>query len=145
LVGGGGAAGLNAVRIARRLGCPKVVIPAVGATLSAASALMSDLGTEFGATCFTTSRHFDFEAVNRTLAELEARCQSFIAGPGLGLLEHNIDFFAEARYPHQIWEVEVPLKGSRVQSPADVGDLVEALHRAHEQRFSFRDADSEIE
>lgn len=145
LIGGGGAAGLNAVRIARRLGCPQVVIPAVGATLSAASALMSDLSTEFTATCFTTSGNFDFERVNRSLADLERQCGRFIDGAGTGSLGHGIDFFAEARYPHQIWEVEVPVECARFATSDDVRRLVEGLHRAHEQRFSFRDPASEIE
>ena len=39
LIGGGGAAGLNAVAVARRLGCREVVIPETGAALSAAGAL----------------------------------------------------------------------------------------------------------
>ncbi|HEU4797920.1 MAG TPA: hydantoinase/oxoprolinase family protein, partial [bacterium] len=39
LVGGGGAAGLNAVAIARRLRCPEVIVPLVGPVLSAAGAL----------------------------------------------------------------------------------------------------------
>ena len=60
LVGGGGAAGLNAVQIARRLNCPQVIIPAVAATLSAAGALMSDLSRKSSRTCFTTSKAFDF-------------------------------------------------------------------------------------
>jgi len=145
LIGGGGAAGLNAVRIARRLKCPQVVIPAVGATLSAASSLMSDLSTEFTATCFTTSGDFDFARVNRTLADLERQCRKFINDAGAGSLDHAIDFFAEARYPHQIWEVEVPVDCSRFASVADVERLVEGLHRAHEQRFSFRDPASDIE
>ena len=71
LVGGGGAGGLNAVRIARRLGCPGVVIPAVGATLSAASALMSDLSAEYSATYFTTSADFEYGRVNDTLKQLD--------------------------------------------------------------------------
>ncbi|MBZ9772210.1 hydantoinase/oxoprolinase family protein [Mesorhizobium sp. CO1-1-8] len=43
LVGGGGAAGLNSVRIARRLGCGTLIMPEIGAALSAAGAMMSDL------------------------------------------------------------------------------------------------------
>ena len=50
LVGGGGAAGLNAVGDRRAgCGCPEVIIPAVGAALSAAGALMSDLTRELRA------------------------------------------------------------------------------------------------
>jgi len=145
LIGGGGAAGLNAVRIARRLGSPRVIIPPIGATLSAGSALMSDISTEFSATQFTTSHGFDFDAVNRTLSRLEQQCRDFIAESGAGSLAQDIEFFAEARYPHQIWEVEVPIECERFNSPGDVRALVEALHRVHQQRFSFRDAESEIE
>jgi N-methylhydantoinase A len=145
LIGGGGAAGLNSVRIARRLGCTQVIIPPVGATLSAAGALMSDLSTEFSATCFTTTRGFDFAAVNDTLAALEEECNAFIAGLAVAFVGQEILFFAEARYPHQIWEVEVPLTRSRLASRADVDELVEALHANHERLYSFRDSDSEIE
>ncbi|HYC15131.1 MAG TPA: hydantoinase/oxoprolinase family protein [Stellaceae bacterium] len=145
LIGGGGAAGLNAVRIARRLGCPRVIIPPIGATLSAGSALMSDIGTEFSATQFTTSHRFDFDAVNRTLSQLERQCLAFIDDSGAGSLAHDIEYFAEARYPHQIWEVEIPVQCKQFASAADVRGLVEALHRVHEQRFSFRDADSDVE
>jgi N-methylhydantoinase A len=144
LIGGGGAAGINAARIAKRLGSPRVIIPTVGATLSAASALMSDLGTEFGATKFTTSDKFSFEAVNRVLSDLERHCIAFIEAVGNGAPTHRIDFFAEARYPHQIWEVEVPVDCRRFE-PTDVARVVEAFHRVHEQRFSFRDADSSVE
>ena len=145
LIGGGGAAGLNSVRIARRLGCAEVVIPPVGATLSAAGALMSDLSTEFSATCFTTSQNFDFTAVNGTLATLEGQCNDFVESLLVSAADHEIHYFAEARYPHQIWEVEVPLAASRLTSRADVERLVEALHVNHERLFSFRDAQSEIE
>ena len=81
LIGGGGAAGLNSVQIARRLGCKRLVIPETGATLSAAGALMSDLSTEFSRTAFTTSDRFERDAVNATLAALEARCRAFLEGP----------------------------------------------------------------
>jgi len=145
LIGGGGAAGLNAVRIARRLGCPRVIIPPIGATLSAGGALMSDISTEFSATQFTTSHSFDFDAVNRTLSQLERQCRTFIEESGAGSLAHDVEYFAEARYPHQIWEVEVPVECRQFTSPADVRAIVEALHRVHEQRFSFRDADSDVE
>ena len=47
LIGGGGAAGLNSTLIARRLGCPKLLIPETGAALSAYGAVMSDLTTEY--------------------------------------------------------------------------------------------------
>ena len=124
LIGGGGAAGLNSVQIARRLGCKRVVIPDVGATLSAAGALMSDLSTEFSRTTFTTSDRFATEAVNATLSALEALCRAFLEGRGTAGMEQSIEFSVEARYPHQVWEIEVPLAKGRFDDATDVERLV---------------------
>ena len=145
LIGGGGAAGLNSVRIARRLGCKRIVIPAVGATLSAAGALMSDLSADFGRTAFTTSNNFDFDTVNATLADLEAKCRAFLDGRGTGTLEQSIQFTVEGRYPHQVWEIEVPMSKSRFDDAADVEKLVADLHDLHEEMFAFADRQSHIE
>ena len=61
LVGGGGAAGLNSVAIARRLGCPLLIVPALGPALSASGALLSDLTADFAATLMTTTAGFDLD------------------------------------------------------------------------------------
>jgi len=145
LIGGGGAAGLNAELIASRLDCPMVLIPDVGAALSAAGALMSDLTTDFRATHFTSSSKFDGDGVNRVLADLMAACEAFAAGPGAGAIEQKIEFLAEARYPHQVWEIDVPLRSDRFDGDADVQALVEDFHNAHEEVFAIKDPDSEIE
>jgi len=145
LVGGGGAAGLNSVLIARRLETPRLLIPEVGAALSAAGALMSDLTAQFHATLFTRSAEFDFARVNAVLDDLEKRARKFIAGPGEGSLDQTITFWAEARYPEQVWELEVQLPSVRFTGPQDVEALTDAFHRTHEDVFAIRDANSGIE
>jgi len=145
LIGGGGAAGLNAVLIARRLGCERVIIPEVGAALSAAGALMSELATQYQATHYMISGRFDRDSVNEVLANLEVRCQEFIDGPGHGSIESRIELTAEARYPHQVWEIEVQLPSPRFRSDDDVRALVAAFHRTHEDVFAIADPESEIE
>lgn len=145
LVGGGGAAGLNCVRIARRLGCTRVVIPGVGAALSAAGALMSDLSVDFSRTAFTTSHRFDFDRVNATLGELEEKCRRFMSGRATGTLEQVVEFSVEGRYPHQVWEIEVPLAKPRFEDAADVERLVADLHDLHEEMFAIADRHSHIE
>ena len=145
LVGGGGAAGLNSVLIARRLETPRLLIPEVGAALSAAGALMSDLTAQFHATLFTRSADFDYSRVNAVLDALERRAQDFIAGPGQGSREQTVTFWAEARYPEQVWELEVKLPSARFAGPRDVSALTEAFHGTHEEVFAIRDANSGIE
>ena len=145
LVGGGGAAGLNTVAVGRRLGCAAVLIPETGAALSAAGALMSDLHADHGRMLVTKSGSFDRDAVNAVLAELEARGEAFIAGPGRGALSSTVELFVEARYPHQIWEIEVPLRVRRFTSDADLAALLADFHATHRQIFAIADEHSPIE
>ncbi|WP_416899131.1 MAG: hydantoinase/oxoprolinase family protein [Minwuia sp.] len=145
LIGGGGAAGLNSERIGQRLNCPMVLIPDVGAGLSAAGALMSELISDARATHYTTTDKFDIEGVNAVLAELKAQCEAFAEGPGEGATETTIGFTAEARYPSQVWEIEVPLRGDSFASEADVRNLVADFHAAHDEVFAISDPDSEVE
>ena len=145
LVGGGGAAGLNSVAIARRLGCRAVVIPEVGAALSAAGALMSDLQADHRALHYAATDRFDFDGVNRVLDSLTARCAEFIAGPGTSGTAHAVDLYAEARYRHQIWEIDLPLQLDRFRSDADVSEVREDFDRLHEEVFAFRDPGSDVE
>lgn len=132
LIGGGGAAGINSTAIGRRLGSERVIIPEVGAALSAAGAMMSDLHAQYTRTFFATSEGFDADGVNGILDVLEASCNSFIDGPGQGSIDQTIEFFAEARYPEQVWEIEVPLASRRFESDADVQALVQEFHKVHE-------------
>ena len=145
LIGGGGAAGLNSVAIARRLGCPRAIIPEVGAALSAAGAMMSDLSSQYRRTHFMTSDNFDKDSVNDLLSGMEMSCNNFIAGPGKGAVETSIEFFAEARYPEQVWEIEVPIKSRRFTNRNDIESLVESFHAAHQDIFAINDPDSGIE
>jgi N-methylhydantoinase A len=145
LIGGGGAAGINSTAIGRRLGSERVIIPEVGAALSAAGAMMSDLHSQYTRTFFATSNDFDTAGVNAILDVLEASCNQFINGPGEGSLEQTIEFFAEARYPEQVWEIEVPLASRRFESDADVDALVSEFHKVHEDIFAINDPDSGVE
>lgn len=145
LIGGGGAAGLNSVFIARRLGCPQLVIPETGAALSAAGAMMSDLSSDYRAMFFTTSAEWAGKGVNRVLKELEAECKAFLRGPGKDSDSHRIEFAVEARYAGQVWEIEVPLRKPRLKGRADLASLVYDFHAAHEEIFAVRDEDSVVE
>ena len=117
LVGGGGAAGFNAVAIARRLGCAQLLVPAVGAALSAVGALISDLSTDRARVLFMRSDAPDMAAINAVLAELAREAEAFARGPGAGAVEYKTEFVVEARYPQQTWEIEVPLRQPRFDDP----------------------------
>jgi N-methylhydantoinase A len=145
LVGGGGAAGFNTVAIARQLGCREVIVPPIGPALSAAGALISDLARSFEMTFRATDRSFDYDGVNGVLQQLEAKAREFIDGPGQGAIASRIDFSVEARYPHQVWELESPVQRDRIGGGADLDQLRADFHAVHREVFSIADEKSDIE
>ncbi len=145
LIGGGGAAGINAVAVGKRLGCAGVLIPEAGALLSAAGALMSELSSDHAQMLFCTSDRFPFDKVAAVLGGLKEKCAAFAAGPGEGALEVTTELSVEARYPHQIWEIEVPLARGAVTGPDDLAALKTAFHAMHKTIFEICDPTSEVE
>jgi N-methylhydantoinase A len=144
LVGGGGAAGLNAVAIARRLGSRRVVIPQAGAVLSARGALMSDLTSEYASAVFTGSDRFDHERADTALSQLRTRCEDFARRNG-ELQDAEIEFVAEARYRHQVWQLDVRLRDGRLATDEHVANLVEDFHAIHEEVYAVRDERAVVE
>ena len=145
LVGGGGAAGINAVAVGKRLGCAGVLIPEAGALLSAAGALMSELSSDHAQMLFCTSGHFPFDKVGAVIDDLKAKCRAFAEGPGEGAVDVVTEVSVEARYPHQIWEIEVPVKGGEIRGAEDLDALKAEFHAMHKTIFEINDPASEVE
>lgn len=145
LIGGGGGAGLNSVAIAARLGCERVIIPETGATLSAAGALMSDLKAEYATTLITNTGAFDYVAANAALAHLEERCRQFARTVGASDESVRFEFVLEANYPKQVWELQVPLSGNRIETDADLQSFRDDFHALHLDVFSVNQAEAEVE
>jgi N-methylhydantoinase A len=56
-----------------------------------------------------------------------------------------VRYSIEARYPHQVWEIEVPLRDGRLDTTAHVADLEADFHAAHEELFAVRDPAAPVE
>jgi N-methylhydantoinase A len=145
LVGGGGAAGLNSLYVARRLGVRHLLIPETGAALSAAGALLSDLTAEFAEACFTSTRAFDAQRVNATLGALLDRCREFAAGPGAGSAGTSISVIAEARYQNQVWEIDVPISPHGFHGAESVASFRRTFDAQHRGLFTVDDPGSPVE
>ena len=146
LLAGGGAAGLNIVPIARELGCKRVLLPRMAGALSACGAQYTDIVTEFGTSQVTASTGFDYAAVNRVLGGLAASVEDFTQSlRARGIERFHAEYFVEARYRYQVWELEVPLPGAIIHTPAQLEQIVRSFHAAHEAIFAVSEADQEIE
>ncbi|HET8757205.1 MAG TPA: hydantoinase/oxoprolinase family protein [Solirubrobacteraceae bacterium] len=145
LVGGGGAAGLNIVAIARRLGAPLAIVPAYGATLSAAGALVTPLVEEHAVTAPTASDRFDADAVRATAAELGRRCAAFHASNAAVSADAWVEYSVEARYRHQVWDLVVDHPPLGDAGSDQLADLVERVHAAHERAYGVDDRGGAVE
>jgi N-methylhydantoinase A len=145
LVAGGGSSGFNCAAIARRLRCPAVVLPDIAAGLSAAGGLLADLTAEARETFPVSTTGFDFGGVNAVLERLARRSRAFLEGPAAGAESSTIELFAEARYPDQVWELEVPVKTATFASQVDVEALRADFHATHRDSFAVADEGSPVE
>jgi N-methylhydantoinase A len=145
LVAGGGASGLNIVPIARELGCRHVLLPATAGALSACGALFADVVSEFSHSRYEETRSLDRGAVNAALDDVEARADSFLAGlSSLPVTSTKKDFFVEARYRAQVWELDVAIP-RRLETDEDVRTVEESFHATHERIFAVREPGQYLE
>jgi N-methylhydantoinase A len=62
-----------------------------------------------------------------------------------GIDRFRSEFFVEARYQYQVWELEVALPGASIDGAADVQRIVQTFHQAHQAIFAVSEADQHIE
>jgi N-methylhydantoinase A len=145
LVAGGGAGGMTIGRIAEELGCDRVLVPRTAGTLSACGGLFSDIVTEFSASQRTDTDAFDYAGINTALAALAAQMDEFFERLGTSPDQQEREFFVEARYPYQAWELEVPLSVAQFSDEADVASLVDGFHAVHERVFAVSEPGQHVE
>ena len=144
LVSGGGATACHIGEMARVLGIDRFMIPKFSAGLSAFGGLFSDVRWEETATLHTDHRAFDFDAINRGLASLQARGAEFLESAGVAEGDRRYEYAFYGRYRYQSWEIEVPFVGAPIQT-GDLETLVQAFHDMHERIYTIRDDDELVE
>jgi N-methylhydantoinase A len=146
LVAGGGAGGLNIVPIARELGCETILMPRTAGALSASGMQFSDIVTEAGASRLTASDDFDFKGVNEALGGIGARLEVFAKRlRDRGIDKTEVQYYVEARYRFQVWELEIAVPSPEIQTDKDVERLVRGFHEMHERVFAVQDPGQAVE
>ena len=116
IVAGGGAAGLNIIPIAQALGCRRVLLPRTAGALSACGGQFSNIVTEFSASRYAHSNTFDFDGVRESLSGIAARMDAFEEKLRDRSIERfGREYFVEARYINQQWEMEIPMPMDRFE------------------------------
>jgi N-methylhydantoinase A len=138
----GGAAGLHAAEVARELELSRIIVPTTASVLSAWGMLTSDLRYEVSRTHFETGTHSTAAELREIFAELEkravARLRSWFDGPV------TVERSAEMRYGEQIFEIDVPLEGIDLNSPALIADIEDRFHIRHEELYTYASREQEV-
>ena len=145
VVSGGGAGGLHIVAIAEELGVNKVLIPRVAGALSAFGGAFADITSEFNTSKFTDSNSFDFDGISAVLASLEKQAEAFFEHMRVPQNQRKLQVYAEARYPFQVWELSVPLRGRSISNQKQLDALVSDFHKLHHKVFSVSAEDQPVE
>jgi N-methylhydantoinase A len=125
----GGAGPLHACSLARALGIPRVLVPAMPGALSALGILMSDVVRDYSRTVMLP---FEPELLEPHFSELEARAVVDFREDGLqGLATRSADL----RYVGQGYELNIP------GGP----DVLKHFHAAHRKRYGHADENRRVE
>jgi N-methylhydantoinase A len=145
VVSGGGASGLNIVMVARELGVTQVLVPTVAAGLSAVGGQYADIVATFSRALRTSTPSFDFDAVNAALAALAASMNEFVGRMG-GDGPVRREFFTEARYANQLWELDLSIGDKdRFEGIDDVRRLSQAFDELHRSVFAVNQPGEAVE
>jgi len=146
LVAGGGAAGLNILPIAKSLGCAKVLLPKTAGALSACGGHYSDIVSEYSSSRYSSTNDFDFDGVSKVFAEINSKLDAEQkALEERGVSSFTREFFVEARYLNQQWEMDFKIPILNIKNAGDVKILVEEFHNVHFRRYAVKEEGGTIE
>lgn len=145
MVAGGGAAGMNIVRIAKDLGISTVIIPRLASGISAVGGQCTDISATFSAGRYVTTNDFDAQKANQAIKELNSKLDDFfdeVKHPG----ERVRKMVIEARYDQQLAEIDVDLGDlSDFSTPEGLNQLHEKFDAAHLKYYSVNQPGAPIE
>jgi N-methylhydantoinase A len=137
----GGAGPVHGARLARMLGCPKLVFPRAAGVESAVGLLMAETSLDLARTQVLTLDAAALDAVNALFADLEARARVQLAESGVALERQVFTPSADMRFAGQGYEIAValpPYPFSADELPA----LRDAFFRAYALAYGDRTFDT---
>lgn len=138
----GGAAGLHATAVARRLEMARVLVPRAAPVLSAWGMLATDLRYELVQSHVGDLRAVGALTLRRLFARLEReavrRLGRGFAGPVR--VHRGLDM----RYGEQVFEITVPLDDVDLRADDAVKTVLERFQRRHEELYTYSLRDQEV-
>lgn len=130
----GGAGGLHAVKLARQLNIPTVIIPKLASTLSAYGMLASDVIKDYVKTVMLPGST-DKEMIDNHFFPMVAQGKTELVKEGIPVEEIDIQCSLDVRYFGQSYEISV------VYNPGFLSDF----HKTHDLTYGYSYPEKEIE
>lgn len=139
LVSFGGAGGLHACDLARRLSIPRVLIPRNPGTLSALGMMLSDVFHEYAQSVLLKLKDVDEKTLARLFVPLIERATGNMAGAGF--VPSRIRFLPslDMRYEGQSYELNLPLSLKKLWVAA------KGFHNLHQKAYGYAHPGRECE
>ena len=144
MVAFGGAGPLHAVRLAEELGMPAIIIPPVPGLFSALGLLVADIRYDFRQTHVCPVQAADLQKVESLYETLEAQGRTALARNGVPNGQSVIHRSADVRYPHQAYEINIPITSGALDEKARER-IVETFHQAHERLYGRSEQEATVE
>jgi len=130
----GGAGGLHACELGRKLGIGRILIPTYASVLSALGMLAADVIKDYSLTVMLPG-HTSLEAIDAALSPLVERGTHELGREGMSEDQMQIEMFLDLRYLGQSYELIIPYSDH----------FLEAFHRAHRQEYGYNRPEAPVE
>ena len=130
----GGAGGLHACALARRVGIPTVIVSPLASTLSAFGMLAADVIKDYSKTIMLPG-NTEAERIQTALEPLIEQGLSDIKGEGFSSEQIYVETSLDTRYWGQSYELTIPY----------TNDFLEEFHRYHEHTYGYARRTSRVE
>ena len=127
----GGAGGLHAIDLARKLAIPKVLVPPYASTLSALGMLVADLVKDYSKTVML-SGNTSFADIEQHLEPLKSQAVTELVAENILPEMMTLEPFLDMRYRGQSYELRIPFDPKT--------DLINGFQQVHKTAYGyFRD------
>ena len=140
----GGAAGLQAGKVARQLQVEKVVIPAAAAVLSAHGMLSTDLKYDYSRSHPAALLGMDLDTVKSIVVGMESEGREKLLSQGVSESNIEVSISADMRYLDQIYEVNVPVPDFGQDTESLLDQWAENFHQRYRELYSYSQSEQEI-
>ena len=140
----GGAAGLQAGKVARQLQVEKVIIPAAAAVLSAHGMLSTNLKYDYSRSHPAALLGMDLDSVKSIVASMESEGREKLLAQGVSESNIEVSVSADMRYLDQIYEVNVAFPNLDQEPAALLEQWAANFHDRYQELYSYSQSEQEI-